>query len=58
MKFHVVQFPNAFEAPLHLVGSIAFHFEDIITDVLDECEIKKGLILKSPLEGLIDFHKQ
>ena len=58
VKFHVVQFPNASEAPLHLVGSIAFHFEDIITDVLDEWKIEKGLILKSPLEGLIDFHKQ
>ncbi len=58
VKFHVAQFPNAFAAPLHLVGSIAFHFEDIITDVLDEWKIEKGLILKSPLESIIDFHKQ
>lgn len=56
VKFHVVQFPNAVDAPLHLVGSIAFHFENIITDVLNEWKIEKGLILKSPLEGLIQFH--
>jgi hypothetical protein len=43
--------------PLHLVGSIAYHFENIITDVLDEWNIEKGQILKSPLEGLINFHK-
>ncbi|MAZ37323.1 hypothetical protein N9F17_02365 [Salibacteraceae bacterium] len=57
VKFHVVQFPEAAEAPLHLVGSIAFHFEHIINDVLDEWKIEKGQILKSPLEGLLDFHK-
>ena len=38
-------------------SSIAYHFENIITDVLDEWNIEKGQILKSPLEGLINFHK-
>lgn len=57
VKFHVVQFPESMHIPLHLVGSIAYHFENIITDVLGEWNIEKGQILKSPLEGLIDFHK-
>ncbi len=58
VKFHVVQFPEAAQAPLHLIGSIAFHFENIIDDVLEEWKIEKGVILKSPLRGLIEFHKK
>lgn len=56
LKYHAAQFEDAHEAPLHLVGSIAFHFENIIAEALSEWKIEKGKILKSPLEGLVDYH--
>lgn len=57
VKLHVAQFPEAVQAPFHCVGSVAHHFEEILTDVLEEWKIEKGNILKSPLEGLIKYHQ-
>lgn len=42
---------------VNLVGSIAFHYEDIITRVAENLGIKIGLVLKSPIIGLVDYHK-
>ncbi len=56
VKFHIVQFPEASDAPVHFVGSVAFYFESILKEVLDDWKIEKGTVLKSPLDGLIAFH--
>ena len=38
------------------VGSIAWYYQDILRDVACELGLKVGLIIKSPLEGLVCFH--
>ena len=38
------------------VGSIAWYYQDILRDVACELGLKVGLIIKSPLEGLVFFH--
>jgi hypothetical protein len=38
------------------VGSIAFHFADIIETVLHENGCKKGIIIKNPVERLLKIH--
>jgi archaellum biogenesis protein FlaJ (TadC family) len=42
--------------PISFVGSVAFYYEDILLEVAKEQKIKVGRILKSPMEGLIEFH--
>ena len=42
---------------VNLVGSVAFYYEDIITEVAKKLGIKIGTILKSPIIGLVDYHK-
>ncbi len=42
---------------VNLVGSVAFHYSDIITEVAAEYGIKIGTILKSPIDGLVEYHK-
>jgi N-acetylglucosamine kinase-like BadF-type ATPase len=43
--------------PVNLVGSVAYHYEDIIRDVAKGLGVKIGTILQSPIEGLAEYHK-
>jgi N-acetylglucosamine kinase-like BadF-type ATPase len=42
---------------INLVGSIAYHFSDILREAACENEMTIGKILKSPIEGLEEYHK-
>lgn len=42
---------------VNLVGSVAFHYEEIIAEVAKSLGIKLGIVLKSPIIGLVDYHK-
>ncbi|WP_300744045.1 hypothetical protein, partial [uncultured Helicobacter sp.] len=44
------------EHPVHLTGSIAWHYQDILKDVVREFELRSGTIVQSPLQGLIRYH--
>ncbi len=37
-------------------GSIAYYFKDLLLDVCSDYQIKTGLILKNPIEGLFTYH--
>ena len=39
-----------------LVGSIAFHYREILKDVAKELGVSIGTIVKSPIEGLTNYH--
>lgn len=40
------------------IGSIAFHFKEIITEVAKEKDISIGNIIASPMEKLIEYHTE
>jgi len=42
--------------PLHLIGSIAFHFQAEIKKVASEFGIELGKILQNPIQDLIQYH--
>ncbi len=42
---------------VNLVGSIAHYYEDIIKEVAAECGVTIGRIIKSPIDGLVEYHK-
>lgn len=42
---------------VNLVGSVAFHYSEIIKEVAAQNKIKIGTILKSPIDGLVEYHK-
>lgn len=48
---------NYKENSVNLVGSVAFHYKDIITEVASELGITIGTIIKSPIDGLAEYHK-
>lgn len=43
---------------VHSVGSIGFYYKDFIAKVAAKHGYKMGTVIKSPIEGLIDFHSQ
>ena len=49
---------NYHDYPMNVVGSIGFIFRRELEEVAAECGVKVGKILKSPIDGLIDYHKK
>lgn len=53
---YVGKLPSVEQLPIHFVGSIAVVFEHLLQECLQKRAWKLGKILKSPLEGLINYH--
>ena len=39
-------------------GSVAFHFREILEEVLQKHGLSRGQIVAAPIEGLVEFHKK
>ncbi|WP_456088161.1 ATPase [Parabacteroides sp.] len=44
--------------PVHLVGSIAWYYQDILKEVAREFGLRLGTIVQSPVQGLIRYHEE
>jgi N-acetylglucosamine kinase-like BadF-type ATPase len=53
---HVLRYDNAHATPLHAIGSIAYYFHDILERVASNNGCNLGKIIKTPMEGLIEYH--
>jgi len=51
-------YPDYQKYEFNSVGSVGFYFKDILTKVAEKYGMKTGNILKSPIDGLIIYHKQ
>ena len=40
-----------------MVGSIAYYYRDILTEIAKGMKMKVGNIIKSPIDGLVEYHK-
>lgn len=55
-KMGVMKFTGYQKLEVHFVGSIAYHFKDILQEVAETNKITTGKIQKSVIEGLKEFH--
>jgi glucosamine kinase len=56
---HILKYPDAKRTlPVSATGSVAHVFSDIFTEELKKNNLKAGKILKSPMQGLIDYHRE
>lgn len=53
----VSMYPHYRSYAFHCVGSIAYHFQDILERVVAENGMKMGLVHKDAMQGLIDYHR-
>jgi len=53
---HLCKYTESWKLPIHFVGGVSFAFSDIITYLCHSYEFEQGIILKNPMEGLIQYH--
>jgi len=54
---HLCKYGESWKLPIHFVGGVSFAFRDVLEELCNGYEFTMGKILKSPLEGLIEYHK-
>lgn len=57
-KNRILPFEESKSVPVHFVGSIAYFAADIITDVARYHMVKLGKIVRRPIDGLIEYHRE
>ncbi|HEY4651534.1 MAG TPA: hypothetical protein VIG72_08970 [Pontibacter sp.] len=55
---HVLKYNDHMTLPVNFVGSIAFHFSDILKAAAKKYGLHVGTIIQSPSEGLINYHQE
>ncbi|KAA0990705.1 N-acetylglucosamine kinase [Dyadobacter aurulentus] len=53
---YILKHKNADQYPVHFTGSIAFYYQDILQTVLTSKGLQPGRILKTPLDGLVQYY--
>ena len=56
IRRNVLQYEGASELPIHFVGSIARHFEEVLAEAVRSSRLTMGRILTAPVEGLREYH--
>lgn len=53
---NVMQYDCRQDHPVHLIGSIAWYYQDILRDIAREFGLRLGTVVQSPVHGLILYH--
>ncbi len=54
---HLLRFNEIWKMPVHFVGGVAYGFKDVLAELCVSYGFESGIILKNPMEGLIEYHK-
>ncbi|MFZ4704751.1 MAG: ATPase [Bacteroidales bacterium] len=58
LKYFVLRYPNYTDFQASCVGSIAFLYQSQLKDVAKNLGIQVGRIMKTPIDGLVEFHSK
>lgn len=53
---HLYKYNESWKLPINFVGSIAYGFRDILQELCNTYELELGVVIKSPIDGLIKYH--
>ena len=53
---NIQQYPGYDKLKVNFIGSIAYYYKDVLTEAANACNCTVGTIIKSPMQGLIEFH--
>ena len=56
LERHVLKYERARDLPINFIGSIAYHYQDILREVCAAKGLQCGTIAKKPIEALKDYH--
>lgn len=54
---HIYKYRESWTLPINFVGSVAYGFKDVLAEMCKDYELKLGKVIKSPMDGLIKYHK-
>jgi len=54
---HLYKYKESWTLPINFVGSVAHGYKAVLKELCNFYELELGIILKKPMEGLINFHK-
>ena len=58
IEYFILNFKTSLNTEIGFVGSIAYYFQDILSERLENKGLKISKIVKNPIEGLIDYYSQ
>ncbi|MFY0253969.1 BadF/BadG/BcrA/BcrD ATPase family protein [Chitinophaga sp. 30R24] len=53
---HIYKYRESWTTALHFTGGIAWHFRDVLQELCELYELPLGKILRTPMEGLLEYH--
>ncbi len=53
---HILKYKDCHNMPINFIGSIAYHFEDILKMALQEHDLKPGIVIQKPIDNLVAYH--
>ena len=53
---HVCKYSGYQHVPIHFVGSIAHHFQQVLEKCMEERKLQLGVIIRKPIYPLAEFH--
>ncbi|MEO0042723.1 MAG: hypothetical protein RL329_2171 [Bacteroidota bacterium] len=53
---HILKYEGCQRIPINFIGSIAYHFQDILKMALEKHNLKMGIVIKKPIDNLVKFH--
>ncbi len=56
IEYFILKYEASKDLEIGFVGSIAYYFQDILSERLENQGLKMSKIVKNPIEGLIEFH--
>jgi glucosamine kinase len=56
VRVHIRCYAECDGVPVHFVGSVAYHFQEVLCEVMREEGLEVGSIIKRPIDGLAAYH--
>jgi N-acetylglucosamine kinase-like BadF-type ATPase len=54
---HIYKYRESWTTALHFTGGIAWNFRDILSELCELYELPLGKVLRTPMEGLLEYHR-
>lgn len=56
VRRHIQKYEGHQQIPIHFIGSVAFYFQNILHELLQESSMQAGQFLKYPIDHLVQYH--
>ena len=56
VEHHILKYEGCHTLPINFVGSVAYHFEDILKVTLEEHNLRLGTVIRKPIDSLVAYH--